>query len=328
MPQGAIVDGQIEKVSVVADVLRPIFKQLHKQKRFGRLPFGYFPCVTSIGHHLSVVKMFKLDGVDVRDIRRASRAALFKAAEFGKDAPLEDIDSCSVTAVPMGPRSEQFRVFKTLRKPLLALGSLFRDLGAWVKVENAALAMLRAYPEAEAILDVGSRRTALIVPVPDDVPDVTLFGYGADTLAERTSAGFAISETEARSRVHAEGSVDRSAAWSTENFSRSVALRIRRVRSERNLALSNAIMIGNGSRIKGLAAALAGEAGIGVQHAAIPALRTEGVPDRVFADLCPSIALAVGLALGGHEAVHGARIKPKPAAAPTIGAVRAEAQTA
>jgi Tfp pilus assembly PilM family ATPase len=164
-----------------------------------------------------------------------------------------------------------------------------------VGVDDAAFALLRAFPYADAIVDVGERATVLVLPN-DPIPTVRAFPTGGRTFTEAVVASLGIDETAAEQRkrsVGLAGAGDHARDALVEQLATALIEHRATARTEpRTIALA-----GNGARLAGFAEALERAVAIPVRLGALPADVSRGLPADVVRAASSDWGLAYGLAL-------------------------------
>lgn len=167
-------------------------------------------------------------------------------------------------------------------------------------VDDTALALRRAYPEVDGVVDVGDAIT-LVACFGASLPSVTRLPIGGAHFTHSIARALGIDGTsaEARKRVHgfagaAIGVRDEWIAGVTEAIA---AARLRIQRDIRSL-----VLCGNGSRVGELPAALALAAGCDVAPATLRPASAPALPADVLRAAAPDWSLAYGLVLWQRDA--------------------------
>lgn len=225
----------------------------------------------------------------MRRVERA-RAARFEATRF-VPYPLDE----AVVRVHAGT-GDRCVVAVARRAALDArVGAARRARLRPVAVDDAAFALLRAFPYADAIVDVGERATALVVPG-DPLPAVRTFATGGHAFTTAVVASLGIDEpaAEARKRsVGLAGAGDHARDALVEQLAAALIEHRANARCEpRAIALA-----GNGARVAGFADALERAVAIPVRLGALAAGASDALPADVVRAASPDWGLAYGLAL-------------------------------
>lgn len=182
------------------------------------------------------------------------------------------------------------------RSVLAARTALIRAAGLrCVGADDAAFALLRALPDADVVVDVGSRRS-VVVAAADPLPEVTVVALGGAALTAAIVAALGIDASAAERRkatVGLAGAGDYARAALVEQL----AVALATVRSAARREPRSVVLTGNGARLHGLAEALEGAIAIPVRLAELAPERGDGIPGDVLRNAGPDWALAYGLAL-------------------------------
>jgi Tfp pilus assembly PilM family ATPase len=164
-----------------------------------------------------------------------------------------------------------------------------------VAVDHGAFALLRAFPYADAIVDVGANATVLVLPN-EPLPLLRAFATGGRAFTEAVVASLGVDEATAEQRkcsVGLAGAGDRARDALVEQLATALIEHRASARTEpRAIALA-----GNGARLTGFAEALERAVAIPVRLGALPAGDAHGLPGDVVRAASPDWGLAYGLAL-------------------------------
>ena len=306
LPAGTLDDlGRITNEDAASAAIRDAMRGLGVKASFAGsvlTRFGYgIRCVSSMPSTLSAIDTFP-QTKNIHDPKRARRNAELRAAEFAKDPPLDKIDDCSVVVQNLAD-TQQMVVVKTLREALLQRDRVFRSAGCGVILEHEGWAFLRALPNAQAVVDIGRRRTLLVARSKIGVPICVTFKFGGEAIAERVSRGAALDDQQTEHRMRSEGvDADFSADWLVDQFVGELEHEIKRLTHDRNILIQRIVLTGNGSRIPGLLERIRAKTMTDVKLAGLEGVRSDQIPPKVLADAGPSLTLAIGLAAGGAPA--------------------------
>ncbi|HEY4442413.1 MAG TPA: cell division FtsA domain-containing protein [Candidatus Elarobacter sp.] len=161
-------------------------------------------------------------------------------------------------------------------------------------IDDAALALCRAVPGADAIVDVGDAATTLVLR-DEPIPTVRIFPLGGRAFTEAAAAALGIDAATAEERKRTIGLAGAGERVRDELVEQ-LAAAIVEARAAARTELRDVVLSGNGSRLAGLAQALERAIAIPVRAAALP---HEGspLPSDVVRAASPDWALAYGLAL-------------------------------
>jgi Tfp pilus assembly PilM family ATPase len=161
-------------------------------------------------------------------------------------------------------------------------------------VDDAALALCRAFPAADAIVDLGERGTTLVLR-DDPIPAARAFGIGGRAFTAAAAQALGIDEAAAEERkrnLGLAGAGERVLDALVEQLAASIVEARAASRTEfRAVALA-----GNGSRLAGFASALERAIAIPVSAGALPT-QAAALPADVVRAGSPDWALAYGLSL-------------------------------
>jgi Tfp pilus assembly PilM family ATPase len=164
-----------------------------------------------------------------------------------------------------------------------------------IAVDDTAFALMRAFPYADAIVDVGERATVLVLPH-DPLPAVHLFPAGGRTFTDAVVASLGVDDATAEQRkrtVGLAGAGDHARDALVEQLATALIEYRSTARTEpRAIALA-----GNGARLAGFAEALERAVAIPVRLGALPEDVSRALPPDVVRAASPDWALAYGLAL-------------------------------
>ena len=244
-------------------------------------------CIMALGPADAVVRSAAFPVM--RRLERA-RAARFEAARF-VGYPLHE-----ATVKIHASAGERCIVGVARRSALDA-----RMLGAkrarlrLVAVDDTAFALMRAFPYADAIIDVGERATVLVLPN-DPLPAVQVFGAGGRAFTDAVVASLGIADATAEERkrsVGLAGAGDHARDALVEQLATALVEHRATAQTEpRAIALA-----GNGARLAGFAEALERAVAIPVRLGALPADAARDLPSDVVRAASPDWGLAYGLAL-------------------------------
>ncbi len=178
-----------------------------------------------------------------------------------------------------------------------------------------------AQPAAEVVVDVGQERTSLCVAVQGACEQARTFAFGAAQLARSLSRELSCSEAQAHAILSAEARREpvepalqalASDPRAAEALRRALAALVRELRSTLRAwrarvgprRVSRVLLAGELGRLPGLPELLAPEVEAGVQPLALAGPAAQEIP----ADDAPAYALALALALRGHQGVRAGRL--------------------
>ena len=218
------------------------------------------------------------------------RAARFEAARF-IGYPLRE---ASVRVVPLD--DDRCAIGIARRTALEGRLRAARRAGLRpVAIDYAAFALLRALPNADAIIDVGQRVTALILPG-DPVPITRTFAVGGRAITAAIVAALGVDEGTAEARKRTVGLAG-AGEYACDALVNDLASALIEHRANARTDLRAIALTGNGARLAGFADALERAVAIPVRLAALAADAPDGLPADVVRAASPDWSLAYGLAL-------------------------------
>ena len=169
-----------------------------------------------------------------------------------------------------------------------------------IAVDDAAFALARAFPYADAIVDAGASATRLVVPG-EPVPAVRHLPIGGAAITAAIVASLGLHEAAAEARKQSIG-----LAGAGEHARDALVEELTGLLVEQRAAsraeIRTIALAGNGARLAGLGAALERAVAIPVRLAALAADACDGLPADVVRAASPDWGLAYGLALWGDAA--------------------------
>jgi Tfp pilus assembly PilM family ATPase len=162
-------------------------------------------------------------------------------------------------------------------------------------IDDAGLALLRAFPTADAIVDVGDAGTLLVVR-DEPIPAVRRFSIGGTAFTTAVADALGLDAALAEQRKHTlgmAGAGDHVCGALVEHVASAIVEARAGARSEiRAIAL-----VGNGSRLPGFAEALERAVAIPTHHGALASDASWALPSDVVRAASPDWGLAFGLSL-------------------------------
>ncbi len=123
-----------------------------------------------------------------------------------------------------------------------------------VAVDDCAFALCRAFPDADALIDVGESATTLVVPG-DPIPLTRTFEIGGDALTAALAASLGIDEATAEQRKRSVGLAG-AGEHARDALVEQLASALIETRAAARAELRAIALVGNGARLTGLADAL------------------------------------------------------------------------
>ncbi|MBV8368105.1 MAG: pilus assembly protein PilM [Candidatus Eremiobacteraeota bacterium] len=218
-----------------------------------------------------------------------ARAARFEAARF-VSFPLEQ---ASVRVVPADADRSVIGIARRTALESRTAAATRAGLRA-VAVDDAAFALLRAFPSADAVVDVGETTTALVVRS-EPLPSIKTFPLGGRAFTAAIVASLGLDEAAAEQRKRSIGMAG-AGDYAREALVEQLASALIEHRASARAELRTIVLTGNGARLPGLADALERAVAIPVRLGAITDT-SQSLPADVVRAASPDWALAYGLAL-------------------------------
>ncbi|BDE06388.1 pilus assembly protein PilM [Vulcanimicrobium alpinum] len=220
--------------------------------------------------------------------RERERAARFEAS---RSVPYP-LDDAAVRVVPID--AQRCAIATAPRADVQARSALARRAGLRpVAVDHPALALLRAIPEAAAIVDVGAGATILIVR-DEPVPTQRVMPIGGASLTGAIADALGVDRVTAEQRKRTMGMAG-AGEHVRDALVEHLAQALAETRAAARADVTSLVLAGNGSRLAGFADALERAAGIPVMTASLHG--THALPADVVRAASPDWALAYGLAM-------------------------------
>lgn len=277
LPAGACVGGAIREPHLVAALL---------EEMRAELPWKGRACVCAVGLPAATLRAATFPRMSPAE---RSAAARLDAERGSEGSPREAI----VRVRPL-PGSQAYGVGLVDRRVLHSRVNALRDAGLRVEaVDYDALALLRCYPAADAVLDVGLARSVLHVR-DGAIAESWWTPLGGASITAEIARDLAIDEREAETRKRIHGSaMSADAAVSALSWEvRSLLEAARRRRSVEKLAV-----VGNASRLRGFRRQIADMPRVSVFADPSGAVELCNVPDDVARAGMPDWSVAIGLSL-------------------------------
>jgi len=218
-------------------------------------------------------------------------AARFEAARF-IDYPLAEAD---VSLVRTSTR--QHWAIGIVRRSALtaALGAAKKARLRPVAVDDAALALHRAHPSADAVIDIGEDATRLAL-FGGEIPYVVRVPIGGERLTDAIAQSLGVDAATAEERKR---SIGFGGAGDAPRDALLTALSevFAQARAQGYSEVHNVILCGNGSRIPGFADAIERAVGFAVHAATLPPECSETLPPDVLRAAAADWSVAYGLSL-------------------------------
>ncbi len=164
-----------------------------------------------------------------------------------------------------------------------------------VAVDDATFALVRAFPYADAIVDVGERSSLLVIRR-EPIPSVRTFGFGGRAFTDAVVSSLGVDRASAERRKCGVGLAGAGES-ARDELVEQIAASLVEHRAAGGVELRTIALCGNGARLAGLADALERIAAVPVRLAALPPDASDTLPPDVVRAASPDWGLAYGLAL-------------------------------
>ena len=244
-------------------------------------------CVLALGPDDAVLRSAAFPAMRRAERERAARFEAVRHVPY----PIAE------AAVHVSPLDDRRCVVAIARRQRLAqrLNEAKRAGLRAVAVDDMAFALLRAIPSTDAILDVGDRRSALVVRA-HPVPSVRVFPIGGRSFTDAVGAALGVDPIVAERRKCGVGLAGAGETARDELVQRVAAALIDH-RASGAADVTTLALCGNGARLGGLAEAIERVAAVPVRVASFPPGVSSALPVDVVRAAAPDWALAYGLAL-------------------------------
>lgn len=244
-------------------------------------------CVLAVRVPDALLRTASFPAMGARERERAARYEAARFSPFGLDdaavriARLDD-GRC---AIAVARRSALDAAIAVARRARLRA----------VAVDDAALALARAFPSADALVDVGEHATILVVPG-DPLPASRRFEIGGRAFTAAVAASLGVDQAAAEHRKRSIGLAG-AGAYVLDGLVEQLAGALIETRAARRTELREIVLCGNGSRLAGFAEALERAVAIPVRNASLTPHAAQALPADVVRAASPDWGLACGLAL-------------------------------
>jgi Tfp pilus assembly PilM family ATPase len=164
-----------------------------------------------------------------------------------------------------------------------------------IAVDDHAFALCRAFPHADAVIDIGKDHTTLVV-AGDPIPSTRVFEIGGRAFTSAIMSALGIDESVAEQRKRSIGLAG-AGERARDTLVEQLASALIETRAAARVELREIALAGNGARLAGLAEALERAVQIPVRLAALGADAALALPSDVVRAASPDWGLAYGLAL-------------------------------
>lgn len=277
LPTGACDSGHVRKPQLVAALV---------EEMRAELPWTGRSCVCGVGAPAATLRTVTFPRMSARERSAAARLEAERRADSGHD----DV----VVRVRALDKAELYGVGVVERSVLTSRVSVLRDVGLRVlAVDHDALALLRCYSTADAVLDAGLDRTALHVR--DGRSAATWWTpIGGAAITAEIARDLAIIDREAETRKRIHGS-SATADAAVEALMREIDALLSLGR--RRLQIARLALVGNGSRLRGFRKNVARIPGLSLIDVPGEGIELRNVPDDIARAGMPDWSVAIGLSL-------------------------------
>jgi len=243
-------------------------------------------CVLALTAPDAVLRTVTFPAMNARERMRAARYEIARVADFAADAAVRVVAT----------QRERYVVGAARRTALDARAGAARRAGLRpIAVDDTAFALLRAFPDAGAVVDVGDTSTVLCIRR-EPIPTVHIAGGGGAALTAALSTALAIDTASAEERKRTIG-LGGAADHARDALVDALASALVAHRAACAEDVASVVLTGNGARLRGLATAVERAIAIPVRVGTLEAAAHAAYPDDVVRAASPDWALAYGLAL-------------------------------
>lgn len=262
---------------LVASLIEEIISELGVRKR---------SCVTALGSPDAVLRVIHFPKMSWHERLRAAR---YEAQRF---APSNAEDTSVVRVHRAAWRESMFAIGVTRQSLISDRVALLKQARLHVvAIDHDALALRRAIPFADAILDIGATRSTLH-QYSAAAPFSHSISVGGADVTRGIARELSIDSAAAERRKRILGSAGAGVAVRSELTSEFVAL-VERARTR--APITRIALVGNGARLPGLAADLEQATGATTELLIPPLLQTDAYPEDVIRSAAPDWMLSAAL---------------------------------
>jgi type IV pilus assembly protein PilM len=282
LPDEAVTAEKLTEPELIAAVIEDLQSELGVRER---------RCVIALSASVAVLRLLRFPAMTRAELQRA---ASFEAERF---RTWNAETSESTVRVHPADREQHVHVVGVARRDVLAARvACVRRAGlSVVGADHEAYALQRAFPHAEAILDVGHRQSTFHAFGPAGPTSISIPGGGTE-MTRAMAADLSIDAATAEKRKRILGTAGAGESH-RDAFALAVRTAVGKVR-ERG-TVRRVILTGNGSRLAGLGPALETTVDAAVEAPVSPLLDITDYPDDVIRAAAPDWTMAVALAMWG-----------------------------
>jgi Tfp pilus assembly PilM family ATPase len=164
-----------------------------------------------------------------------------------------------------------------------------------IAVDDLTFALVRAFPYADAIVDVGERASILVIRA-EPIPAVRAFPIGGRAFTDAVVSALGVDQRTAERRKHGVGLAG-AGEPARDALVERLATALIEHRADARGDVRTIALCGNGARLNGLAESLERATAIPVRLAALAANASDALPADVVRAASPDWGVAYGLAL-------------------------------
>lgn len=246
-------------------------------------------CVCAIGEDAGTVRPVALPQMPARERMSAVR---FEAARIVDYA----LDDALVRVRPLDPARNIFALGIVRRSAYERKLAIVRAAGLRIVcVDHEAFALRRAFPRADAAIDIGSM-WARFYALRSETPFGVAVAGGSAALTHALERSLAIDPALAERRKR---TIGLAGAGETELVALCAAIGQALFAARKNGAgeIQHVVLVGNGARLQGLLERLERGTGCSIEFATEPAIAASPYPSDVIRASAPDWSLSIGLAL-------------------------------
>ena len=279
VPGDAVFPESLREAELLAAILEDLWRELRVRNR---------RCVLALSASVAIVRVVRLPKMSAAERWRAVR---FEAERF---APWDGKSVASRVRAHWMNRSEQMLTIGIAREDAIAqrVGCARRAGLRVVGIDHEALALHRAFPMADAILDIGHRQSRLHAFSPNGPVSIALREGGAD-MTRAIAMDLSVEPAAAEKRKRILGTAGAGDA-ARDAFVERVRLAVTNVRER--IPIRRLAMVGNGARLAGLDAAIEFATDTIVETPVSELLKSDAYPADVARAAAPDWTLAAALA--------------------------------
>lgn len=278
IPDGAATSGPVAQVAFVAAVIEDARLELGVRER---------RCVCAIGVPDAFLYTMTFPPMTAPERLRAARFELTRFAPYA-------LDEAIVRIRPIDQGRHVYAVGLARAESVKSRAATIRTAGLRpVAMDHEAVALARALPGFDTIVDVGLQRTSVHACRIGGIPQTIEISHGGELVTSTIARELGIDEESAERRKRIVGTAG--AGKADEQLALEITAALESFR--RHGPVRNAALVGNGARTKGLCVAIASAANVSVSLPVSEALRSETFGEDVLRAAAADWNLVAGIAL-------------------------------